>query len=415
MLRQILKLWRKLKYVIQHFNLFPSIPPSTDQHQLRNQFISTRLFIFLFSSFFSILLLYNSLITIRKTVIVKSPSFTDYVQLNATYSQTLTCPCTQISIDYKNIVRVNYTLHQVCSSVFITQNWINSIHTENTNSSVSLFYFDFRSIGTYAFQALKSICELLDETIIGDINVFYLNQFISTSVIPYNALELQIQDLINRLHSSIVRGFWSSLSMIRETTQGNALYSTGTMAYIFRLDTRSRYLYMTLRVYDNCSCASSATCVRESIIYNAENGSISFRVPKFYIGCSTVEALLQSTLQCFYDRNCIDSIQAHLFPVVPVTPLDPSISSNYLANSTVDELLQRLMIEQWDVSLMYENYYEQCKPVECSHISETRNDAVFVVTTLIGLLGGLVTALKVVVPLLVNFIRRKKEEDRPAV
>ena len=55
------ELLRKLWLYIVNFNIFSSIPPTEDQHELRNQRISTRLFIVLFALSLTILMRYISL------------------------------------------------------------------------------------------------------------------------------------------------------------------------------------------------------------------------------------------------------------------------------------------------------------------------------------------------------------------
>ena len=122
--------------------------------------------------------------------------------------------------------------------------------------------------------------------------------------------------------------------------------------------------------------------------------------------CYTVEALLKSTLEYLYDQNCIDTIQFYVSDKRPsnITPLSISLSNNYGINSTVNDLLKNLMIEQWIISTMYENYYEQCQPVECIYSYETQNAPVYIIRILIGLVGGLTTVLKLTVPLTVKLV-----------
>ena len=111
--------------------MFPSIPPTTDEHELRNQRLSTRLFIVCLFLSLAILVSYTSLVKITKTINIKEPTLAQYSQLYTTYSQTLTCPCTQISINYDKFLHISYTLHQVCNSVFVTQNWFYYLNYQN--------------------------------------------------------------------------------------------------------------------------------------------------------------------------------------------------------------------------------------------------------------------------------------------
>ncbi len=62
------------------------------------------------------------------------------------------------------------------------------------------------------------------------------------------------------------------------------------------------------------------------------------------------------------------------------------------------------MIEKWNVSTTYETYYNECRPTQCTYNLETKNDIIYIFTTLFGIAGGLITVLKVIVPRLVKLI-----------
>jgi hypothetical protein len=118
------ELGRELQQYLRNLNFFPSVPPSTDEYELQTQRISTRLFIIILSASLTILLLYTSLDKVTKMISVEEPTLTNYSQLYSTYSTALTCPCSKISVDYGKILDVNYTLHQVCSSIFVHRTWL---------------------------------------------------------------------------------------------------------------------------------------------------------------------------------------------------------------------------------------------------------------------------------------------------
>jgi hypothetical protein len=128
-------------------------------------------------------------------------------------------------------------------------------------------------------------------------------------------------------------------------------------------------------------------------------------VPGFFNGCFTIEALLVSDLHCFYNQTCIDELQSYfLSPPRNITALDESLLSRFLPNSTLESVVDELMVEQWNRSIMYDQYYNECQPTECTYTDKTKNSIIYIVTTLFGLTGGLTTALKFLVPRLVNFI-----------
>jgi len=95
-----------------------------------------------------------------------------------------------------------------------------------------------------------------------------------------------------------------------------------------------------------------------------------------------------------------------------IPALDASLSSRFLENSTIEDLLDELMIEEWNSSILYDNYFNECEPTECTYTHQTKKSIIYIVTTIIGLIGGLTTALQLVVPRLVMLARKKKEVQR---
>ncbi|CAF4552533.1 unnamed protein product, partial [Rotaria socialis] len=119
-------------------------------------------------------------------------------------------------------------------------------------------------------------------------------------------------------------------------------------------------------------------------------------------------------LECFYDPICFDSLKFYLSSTVfwNGTVMNGTTPSRFLTTSTVGDILDELMIEIWNWTLTFDKYFEQCRPIACSYTVTTRNDAIYIVTTLISLVGGLVTALKLVVLNSVNLIRKKKKDEQ---
>ena len=394
----------KSKVFLKNFNLFPSIPPSTDEHQLQNERISSRLFIVLFISSLFILLLYTSLVNVTQTVTIKAPTITQYSQLYSRFPQTLTCPCSTISINYDTFLHVNYTLHQVCNSVFVTQPWISYLST--SHGGRPLYTEDFRWTSTSAFQGLSAFCELIDQTISYRLMQFYLTQYVSASVTSLQVFDLETKVLISQFISSTTNEFLLLLSTIRSTTQTNGLYSARQTNYgLYALGPNSSIITYALS-YGNCNCGSSAACAYGSNIYDSPNTTILFSVPGIYTGCYVVESLLQSDLRCFYNQTCINNLQSYLYPYLSmnVTSLDKSLLVRFFDNSTVQEFLDKLMVEEWKKSIIYEDYYNKCQPSQCTYTHQTKNSAIYIVTTVVGLIGGLLTVLKLTVPRLVKLV-----------
>lgn len=101
-------------------------------------------------------------------------------------------------------------------------------------------------------------------------------------------------------------------------------------------------------------------------------------------GCYPLEALLQATLQCFYDQECIDSNGA--FRALNST----SSSSRFDVNTTIGSIFQTLMIEEYLNTTSYENYFAQCAPSLCTYSYSTHQKTIAIITSLIELYSGLV-------------------------
>jgi hypothetical protein len=70
-------------------------------------------------------------------------------------------------------------------------------------------------------------------------------------------------------------------------------------------------------------------------------------------------------------------------------------------------MVDELMVEEWLTQEVYEKYFEQCAPNSCTYLKKVDPDFLSVLNTLIGLLGGLCSALSFIIPPVVKFIRKR--------
>jgi hypothetical protein len=274
---------------------------------------------------------------------------------------------------------------------------------------------DFRTISASQFQALNVFCQFANTTISNDLTQFYSNQYVTATVTSSDLFKYHTQTIIHQFINLTKTNFLITLNMIRTTTQANVLYSGKQTNYdlllrYYKTETNENtQIEINPRWYSNCSCDYTITCAYETPIYRFENQPATFSVPGFYTGCYIIQAVLQSTLECFYNQTCITEIQSyfHISPV-NITALDPSLSMKYSYNSTIQQLLDDLMVEEWNTPTTYENYYNQCQPIQCTYTYERKNSAIYILTVLIGLMGGLMKVLKLIVPILVKFVRKRR-------
>lgn len=88
--------------------------------------------------------------------------------------------------------------------------------------------------------------------------------------------------------------------------------------------------------------------------------------------------------------------------------LDTSLTTRYAIDDNVSYLLEELFLEKWIVRTDYERYFEQCASHVCTYSYAKRADAVHMVTVLLGLYGGLQTALRTFIPLVVKMVLKRR-------
>lgn len=143
---------------------------------------------------------------------------------------------------------------------------------------------------------------------------------------------------------------------------------------------------------------------------NTSEPSISFH--DWITSCMPVDSCLLSSLECFYDQNCVDSILPFLqvldnMPIKNFTALNSSISSRYNISSEIFSIVEEFMVEDWLLQESYDEYFLQCAPISCTYWKSVRPNFLKVLKTVIGLLGGLCAVLLLIIPLIVKKIRDK--------
>ena len=388
-------------------NWFPSNPPSTVYYDIQTERFSTRVYVLALLATFTILIIYTSAATITNIIGVSSPTIEQLNDLSVQYSKILSCPCSKISSDYSTFIKINYSLHPICDSIYITDQWFE--YTSFFNRS--MLNLDFRTQGTLYFQTIQSFCELAEDNIESNLAQFLSNEYISTSAMPEQLFKSQIDAIIRQFLSSITNTFTLSLTLMRSTTQYNGLLSALFTNFVFFITTIPGYVGSApcMIGYD-CNCAYTASCFSPAIIYaNQSTGYDSWDVPGFYGGCFILESVLQSRLECLFDLSCLQELDLHWqsSKSINMIPLNLSVASRFTPGSRIETIVNSFMVDEWKWNVRYEKYFEICRPTECTYTVTSTRTIVLIITTLIGLFGGLVTSFKLIIPRLVGLIRWK--------
>lgn len=121
------------------------------------------------------------------------------------------------------------------------------------------------------------------------------------------------------------------------------------------------------------------------------------------VGCFPFNTLLQSTLECFYDSNCLQllqSVAAYNHSEATQFLYNSSIS-RFPPNATIQTMVNELFIEQWVGESNYTAFYIQCQPSLCTYAYVSKGGIATAVATIIGLFGSLSLAMKTAAPIIV--------------
>ena len=88
--------------------------------------------------------------------------------------------------------------------------------------------------------------------------------------------------------------------------------------------------------------------------------------------------------------------------------LDKNITSRFYTNSTAFDIIREIGIEDWNDNIKYELYYNKCNPISCLYTITTKLNIPTVITTIIGLIGGLSVILRIVIPPIITFLRKRR-------
>jgi hypothetical protein len=111
-------------------------------------------------------------------------------------------------------------------------------------------------------------------------------------------------------------------------------------------------------------------------------------------------------LKHFYDQDLNVSIIHQLHATnIKFAPLNTSLLITYQINSTIEDIINQLMLEELSINIAYEKYFAECDPLFCSYSYLEHRSAIDALTALLGLYDGLVIIMKIVVPILIKHLR----------
>ncbi|CAF2763111.1 unnamed protein product [Rotaria sp. Silwood2] len=422
-----------LKNYFVNINIYESPTDSTaatdeeKEHQRRSNIIATRIF---FIVFIIVLLVLGTIMKARSRntlITVENPSEDQFINL----PYDAHCPCSRISLTYGEFISIQTRFHRICSSDFISDRWIKTI--DFGSNKTYFFIEDFRTEASAIFQFLESFCRLSKDYAIQSIDSFIKDLFISQEVLKESVFESQTNVTIHQFQLSSPIEFSTELKLIQKITTGSrflsALQTNYMQWYAFSYNNLVPIVIHNRILWDGhssstCSCRIRIDCTTESMIFNGLRAGLEIfppddiilmKIPGMVHSCLPINTLLLSTLECFYNQTCLNDLFSFLSTNENFTAMSQFEQSRYKLNSTIETIIDKLMIEEWMIDISYKKYYEQCAPLSCTYFKNEQYGWKFVLIQLIGLLGSLTMVCSFIIENIVNFIRRRPSQNTESI
>ena len=386
----------------------------------------TRVYIIALSVVLVILSIHAIVEDIPQHIEIRDPTFKLYNKLQDKYS--LDCPCSNVAIPYEQFAQFAPQYHQVCSSDFVTQRWIDYLY----NPSTTPFYYpeDFRSTASQQFQLLAILCRLSIQAINDSLHLFNNTKFISAQLLSKNLFRAQIQAHIHAFKTSTLKKFSHTLDFVRNLLYGNTLLSVSQTFYPFQLWQNNGFwsagIDITFCLYHlniyccQCSlyphCKAYAGFFGDQLLDAHDPDKIYAHldiVDGWYIGCSPIDSLLYSTLKSFYNQTTIDSFLLFFRNSSDnFTCLNANHPTIFPPNyTTLETIIKASFIEEWNDNIDYVSYFNICAPKLCTYTSDEH--ILHSISTVLGLYGGLSIILRFLISIIIKLVIWRTHRTSP--
>ncbi|CAF1156191.1 unnamed protein product [Adineta steineri] len=383
-------------------------------------------------------------------VTVTSPSVDQFEHLSDEYPNTIVCPCSQTNIRYDQFMLFNPRYHQVCSSQFVSQQFISTLFNINMSRFSPL---DFRLMAMSQFQVLALLCQTAASTINNDLNQFLTQQMVTSRALSREVFEAQVVALVEQMQTTttanvndfVAEQWWgylwgtdiapnfldlqllsihfrilASLCSLAQQSIDNdtsafltnklvtfeamsfssfqAQIDSLTATFIAQTSDKFRrtqlFIYETFRANqllvvpetnwqfvrttaadnyvlatvprssfgNNYSCITTLDSFPRPLYIDANSNTIA--LPGVVGGCLPIDGARLSTLECFFNSNCILNL-ASIQLTRPTTfwlakPLNTSTPSIYPSNTLISSLVDSLFVEDWGIKIEFLRGIKEC-------------------------------------------------------
>ncbi|CAF2707754.1 unnamed protein product, partial [Rotaria sp. Silwood2] len=351
---------------------------------------------------------YAALLSRTINVTVHNPSENKFKEIYDKYSNTLTCPCSRVTAQYSDFAHVQFTVHEVCNSELISQEWINETYGANVSFIPPN---DVRTILSHFWLLVRSFCNLTNASLIDASNEFNSTNLVSLVAQSQQVIEAKINTTLNFALNSSMINLKNNLLITHDTLLVNGAISHLGTNYFFDINSLSLSFVPPFSIGinatyfpDGCSCENLNGCPRSAVIFQSNETSNFENIPGMMFDCLPLDAALASSFECFYDAWCLSLIQNVSKSNMRVQPLHSQ--SRFEHSTTLKTLLDELMIEQFTMEIVFASYYSICNPKYCTYSYTHKFDVLFMITFTTSAFGGILTVLKFIAPLLIQLAFR---------
>lgn len=174
-----------------------------------------------------------------------------------------------------------------------------------------------------------------------------------------------------------------------------------------------RYQYDTLEGELGCYCDTITYCRVQAYFYPdvsyypiADYGRATYEgttdpisIDGWLANCYPIQSFLEINLKCYYNATClnllVDPSHTQTVPILEMklneTRFGRSGESNFLA------LINHLFVERFIKMVSFENFLQQCAPQFCTYTLTHKAGFLEIISTILGLFGGMRAALRIFV------------------
>ena len=404
------------KIITLNFFQSETIDPNIRSREL----LTTRLYLVAMISSMFIITLYTFIHMPVKENMIYLPTLDTYKSLHEKYSDTLKCSCSKLAIPYGTFVQLTSSFHQVCSSQFISQLWIDLIFQANTTF---IWPMDVRTSLSSMWQLIASACSISKDLVSDALNQFSNLSIINSMILSEDLLTIQVHATLDLTLQFLSNNSMKIITSFEQISLANSLMTGLSTNYVLRTFSippggAAEFLIPTVVRYilpgsnQPCTCMHSGTCPmpghiyfydmwETSALYDLNEITSNYTLDGIVVDCTPMQMMLNSSLECFYNQSCVDLILSTFSKSIDIQILNSFLSTRFQSTTKLRTLIEHLFLEDIFNKTRFEDYYQQCSPIHCSYTYQNKFDGLCLV---IAFYGGLNIGLRILIPCLINII-----------